>query len=295
MERTLTVVNRVDRGNPERLGPVELELERFERIRATEGWSLVRVCGRWAALRGVTPGSPTLLVDDGAEVHRSAVVPESQFGWPEDDWRVTFAVPSRYMEDSASWALDAGVVVDLPAPVEWNLRGDVHGRPAGLTAPAEPLPSPQRERRSRTRAAGFWLIAVAAAVAVVAALAGGISPDRDPSSPAATETGTIPLRTLSTAAPGVRGRVLASSEQAITLELEGLRPGRRYGVWLYGNVLDAVPMGSVRGPSATVRLRFPLRPTARRYLDVSDQGGSSRGAHSGRSLLRLSTSALDRP
>ncbi len=287
----MTVREGLEHSRREELEGIDLELEHFELVSATDHSSLARIRGRWTGLREPSPAGPVLRIDDGHQVHRQAALVRFRRTLPASDCRACFAVPDRWLKGSrVAWSLEAhGVIIELPRPVERQLRAAVP-RGGGCEPARVNPPQPARTRRLGARLAVVALAVAAAAVTVVLAMAGGLSPNRGSTPPAADHNG-VPLGALPPDKLGAHGRVTKSGKRTVVLSLGGLLPGHRYEVWLYGNLINAVSLGSLHGPSATRRVRLPKRVPSRPYLDVSDQTGFGR-VHSGRSILRIALSNL---
>jgi soluble lytic murein transglycosylase-like protein len=127
-------------------GRIDLELERFESIAAGDHHSLLRVDARWVLAPGVTPPTPTLVVQHGAQRDRFEPLPGTGEDWRYDDerlWTAGFAVPLDLVLDARVrfWLEAAGPRYPLPRPDERPLfdghRAQVvirNGRPHLLLA-----------------------------------------------------------------------------------------------------------------------------------------------------------------
>lgn len=109
---------------------LELELDYFERVGLTARLALLRVAGAWAGPGSHDVDDAGLVVDDGLRERRFKPIAE-----PLEPgatlWRAAYAVPVELTGlPGVTYALDAGALVDLPAPTDRTL------------APAAPVPSP---------------------------------------------------------------------------------------------------------------------------------------------------------
>lgn len=128
--------------------PVSFELERFERLPATETSALVRVAGRFGSMPD-EPLAPIVLAvhrPDGAS--RFAPLPDPSGDSTEPQagggvWRAAFSVPVALSEATeTAYALEtgAGLSFELPLPLERPLR-EVGDRPTGTAASSMPSSS----------------------------------------------------------------------------------------------------------------------------------------------------------
>src|SRR5262249_20272746 len=92
-----------------------IELEQFERIEAAPDRALLRVAARPDARRAGN-GPPTLVIDDGARLHRLAPLPAPAD--PTGLMRAAYSAPVALLQGRTACALElgGGAVVDLPAP-----------------------------------------------------------------------------------------------------------------------------------------------------------------------------------
>ncbi|MDQ2759932.1 MAG: hypothetical protein M3Y17_05715, partial [Actinomycetota bacterium] len=92
-----------------------IAVEEFERVEAVPGTALLRLAARQSAGTPVN-GKPTLVIDDGAAVHRLTALPSP--AGPKGWMRVAYSAPSALLEGRKGFALElaSGEVVDLPAP-----------------------------------------------------------------------------------------------------------------------------------------------------------------------------------
>jgi hypothetical protein len=82
------------------------------------------------------------------------------------------------------------------------------------------------------------------------------------------------------------GRVTVTDEGA-TITLRGLpKPDGAYGVWLYDNIVRAMPLGTVPDGSGKLTVSLPPDASNYRFLDVSNEPADGNPNHSGDSVLR---------
>jgi hypothetical protein len=82
------------------------------------------------------------------------------------------------------------------------------------------------------------------------------------------------------------GRVTVTDEGA-TITLRGLpKPDGAYGVWLYDNIVRAMPLGTVPDGSGKLTVSLPPDASNYRFLDVSNEPADGNRNHSGDSVLR---------
>ena len=83
------------------------------------------------------------------------------------------------------------------------------------------------------------------------------------------------------------GEFTARGDGRYLLVLKDLpAPSGAYQVWLYNNLVDAVPLGTFRSGTGRVTLRLPQNAENYRFLDVSQEPADSNRNHSGDSVLR---------
>src|SRR5689334_3280707 len=95
--------------------PTAIELTEFEQVEAAPGTALLRIAARAAG--GISPAErPTLVVNDGQEVHRLAALPAPPN--PNGLLRAAFSAPAALLGAQSSFSLELSnrAVVDLPAP-----------------------------------------------------------------------------------------------------------------------------------------------------------------------------------
>jgi hypothetical protein len=271
-------------------GGARLEVAYFELVAARPAMALLRLGGSWS---GVEPGElepPTLVLEADGQEHRLPALPEAQApGEDAPPWRAAFAAPGAAVAaSSATYRLDAGPVVPLPAPVERRLGGEPQ-------APAEPGPRGPRAASEQTRAAparraGPRLVAVAVLVLVAlliviaVATSGGDDASGDRADDAVTLMDVLPMGGTAS------GEILRDGDGRLVLRLRGLQ-GKESGVWLFDSVIDARLLGTVEGPSGSVVLPPAAELGRFRYVDVSREGDENAN-HSGLSVLRVDTSAV---
>ena len=190
--------------------------------------------------------------------------------------------------------------VERLAPVVARLER----QPAETWDAADPPPLavgvPQPVRPRRRRPAAFVLRPpVALALSVAFVLAGiGLGSMIEAGQPATPTPSTSERRAL-TALPGEFGtaELVRAGDGRVTLEARGLAPDRRgyHELWLLpaegGG--DPVPVGRFRVGAdgrATATLRLPGDPSRFALYDVSEEPDDGNPAHSGRSILRATTS-----
>jgi hypothetical protein len=127
------------RTDPERY---EFDLEDFTCLPASETHALVRLSGRWRALKrglfrkswttALVPGGVNLLATDGQRTHTSPPLPDAaavhgQSNGSTDSWRAAFALPIELVRTGRlDFALDLGEgeLVYLPRPAGTQSEGD---------------------------------------------------------------------------------------------------------------------------------------------------------------------------
>lgn len=162
---------------------------------------------------------------------------------------------------------------------------------AGLPPPAATPRRPRRQLTLRPLGAAVAALALLAAGAGVGALVAG----RDDEG---SRGRAIVLAPLERAAGPVGGtaRTVSSDGAGLRVEVHGLAPSRGgafYELWLLDGPGRMVAVGSFRVPEsgrATVTVPLPADPAGFRYVDVSAEPGDGDPGHSGRSVLRGSTS-----
>ena len=117
-------------------------LDRFERVDASAGTTLLRLEGSWE-------GSPELIVDDGRRSHRVRPLPSPAGG------ALAFPVPREVVEGGrVAFALDlGGTSVDLPRPSSRAAAPPAPPRPRRPAPPQRVAPSHDEERRRRDQLA----------------------------------------------------------------------------------------------------------------------------------------------
>ncbi len=130
------------------MAPVSFELERFERLPATETSVLVRIAARFSS-RSDEPLAPIVLsVHNPEGASRFAPLPDPSGSSTEPQaggsvWRAAFSVPVALSEaNETAYALEtgAGLSFELPSPLERPLR-ELTDRP-GDARPRSMPPSP---------------------------------------------------------------------------------------------------------------------------------------------------------
>jgi hypothetical protein len=180
-------------------------------------------------------------------------------------------------------------LAELP-PEGWGIRASGPRTPPTPIVPADPV------RVSPRRILYALLPLVAVAVIVAALLAAGAyhggdegnGPAPAPAPPQA-RAGQAQLTPLM--GSPARGSARISGGR-LELTASGLRPRARYQVWLYDSIVDAVPVGSLRGPSGRIDARLPAGAARHRFLDVSLEPADGNRNHSGQSVLRVPLSKL---
>ncbi|MGK2956288.1 MAG: anti-sigma factor [Solirubrobacterales bacterium] len=177
--------------------------------------------------------------------------------------------------------------------------------PPPLVMPGSPpaiepnTPAPGRA----TRRTGFgWIRAgvgmAAALVILVAGVLIGTQLDGSDVDTSGEPGQTLALDSLGEAPAGASGKVVlaSSTEEAVTLDVSGLKPtdgGEFYELWLLGSEGELVALGSFRvepDGDSEIEVPLPVNPGDYEYFDVSIQPDNGDPDHSGRSVLRGSTS-----
>jgi hypothetical protein len=110
--------------------PPSIELEEFELVQAAPDTALLRVTARAPA---AMPPDPTLLIDDGNQVHRVRPLPSPPD--PEGWLRAAYSLRTEVLDRAPAFTLELwpGAFVELPVPMH-------RGRPAlGIRAGTGPV------------------------------------------------------------------------------------------------------------------------------------------------------------
>jgi len=139
-----------------------IKTQEFEYVSAGSGAALVRVSGK-PPRRRAGQHRPTLLVDDGRDVHRFAAIPGAPD--PKGLLRAAYAIPSVLIKTTSKFRLEHqnGSVTQLPAPTQRvgptrldpERRGAVAFTPPadnGASEPPEPSAEPEPEQRAKVLA-----------------------------------------------------------------------------------------------------------------------------------------------
>ncbi|MEA2449197.1 MAG: hypothetical protein QOG63_1129 [Thermoleophilaceae bacterium] len=215
---------------------------------------------------------------------------------------------------------------DWLAPVNANGGAGAEGEPAAEPAPeaaAEPEPAaaaepePEEERRSRLPIL-LGLLVVAVVVAVIVATRGGSGggdqasapapaqpapsgqqppqPAKKPNKPKKAKPKPAPIAHLrAVRGSGASGTArIAKDGRRLDLRVSGLpNPAPdHYTVWVYDSLVDARQLGQARSGSFELKAKLPANWTRYHFVDVSRESADRNRSHSGRSVARVATSAL---
>lgn len=199
----------------------------------------------------------------------------------------------------------------MPAGIEADTAKEAPAEPAGeKTAQADRSESSSRFRLWRPGGFTWPRLATAGAVGlallVVGFFAGTLSEDGGSGSglDGPTQTQTLAMDSLGEAPAGASGQVSlarstedpGSTDDPVTLTVKGLKPSpdsEFYELWLLGKEGELVSLGSFRvgeEGQSQIEVPLPVNPGKYEYFDVSIQPENGSPDHSGRSVLRGSTS-----
>lgn len=173
--------------------------------------------------------------------------------------------------------------------------------PPPLVMPGTPPVSTAPRARVATRPRFGWLLAGAGLATALVVLGAGIliGTQLDGDGGGSPAGPTLALEPEGEGPPGAAGEVILASTggDGATLDVSGLEPTREgefYELWLLGDDGDLVALGSFRveqDGASEIEVPLPVSPDEYDYFDVSIQSDNGDPDHSGRSVLRGTTSA----